>query len=247
MRSEGQPVGAEGDGSDQDAASAHVDNQCPLEDTHDKYNEAHYFLDQMMGEWHQPEPLRWSLNAFLQALRNVTFYLQKLLTPQEGFLAWYEAQQSRMRADELLRKFVEGRNVVVKQRNLVIESVAHIGVFRHRKPKLGIQLPMPAHFPSAYILSELAPKLRFIDDHRSAIGEEYGVQRTWIVRELGEDNVLRLCDQAWSKIGHVLAEAHDFIGRKWEPPPPHGHDPGLCDLLTETDVDPTLIQKWAWA
>lgn len=229
------------------AASAHVDERCPLQDTHDKYNEAHYFIEQMMVEWHRPEPFRWSMNAFLQALRNVTFYLQNELAHQDGFRAWYEGQQAQMRGDELLRKFVDGRNIVVKQRNLIVQSVAEIGMFRYRKSKLGMHVPVPAHLPSEYILREHAPKLGFLDEEHSAIGEEYGVQRTWIVEELGEGNVLRLCDQAWSKIGHVLAAAHDFVGRKWVPPPPHGHDPARCDLLTETDVDPSLIEKWGWA
>lgn len=227
-------------------SSAHADERCPLEETHDKYDEAHYFLEHMMLEWHRPGPLRWSMNAFLQALRNVTFYLQKQLAHEDGFRAWYEDQQAQMRADELLRKFVEGRNIVVKQRNLVAESVAQIGMFRYRKSKLGMLVPVPAYHPSEYILRVHAPKLGLLDEEHSAIGEEYGVQRTWTVRELGEGNVLKLCDQAWAKIGHVLSAAHDFIGGKWEPPSPHGHDPAFCDLLTETDVDPSLVEKWGW-
>jgi hypothetical protein len=109
-----------------------------------------------------------------------------------------------------------------------------------------MHVPVPANLPSEYILCVQAPKLDLLDEGHSAIGEEYGVQRTWIVEELGKGNVLTLCDQAWSKIGHVLAAAHDFIGREWTPPPPHGHDPAKCDLLTETDVEPSLPEKWGW-
>lgn len=151
------------------------------------------------------------MNAFLQALRNVTFYLQSQLAHTDGFAEWYEKQRAEMRADELLRKFVEGRNIVVKQRNLVVRSVAQIGMFRYRKPRMGMYVPVPVSLSSEYILREMVPKLDLLDETHSAIGEEYGVQRTWTVEELGPGNVLQLCDQAWSKVGHVLASAHPLV------------------------------------
>src|SRR5574337_1057778 len=111
---------------------------CPLGELDDKFQEAHYFLGRMMEEYHNPEPFRWNLNAFLQALRNVSFFLQNQLSHSEGFAEWYAGQQEVMRNDGLLRKFVEGRNLVVKQRNLTIKSKAYIGVFAYRELKMGI-------------------------------------------------------------------------------------------------------------
>lgn len=233
-------------GSVEESAEAASEADCPMAETHDKYEEAHFFLEQMMVQYHNPQPFRWNLNAFIQALRSVTFFLQKELTPFAGFRDWYAHQQDEMRGDELLRKFVEGRNVVVKERNLVVNSTAEIGMFRYRQSKLGMFVPVSPHLPSAYLLSESAPKLRLIPEEHPAIGEEYGVRRTWQVPELGEGNVLVLCDRAWSRIGHVVANAHKFLGLGWSPPPPHGHDPTACDLLTETDVNPALAQKWGW-
>jgi hypothetical protein len=144
----------------------------------DKHEEAHYFIGRMMDEWHYPSEFRWNLNAFVQALRNVTFALQSTLADQPRFRPWYEGQQDAMRSDPLLRK--------------------------------------------------------------------YGVLRNWIAEDLGEGSVLELCDEAWSKIGDVLSAAHTLVGWNSTPPPRHGHDISLCNLLTESDVDPSLPKKWDW-
>lgn len=220
--------------------------ECPLCEADDKYQEAHYFLGRMMEEYHNPEAFRWNLNAFLQALRSVTFFLQKQMSEYDGFNEWYASQQEAMRGDELLRKFVEGRNIVVKQRNLSMKSRAQIGVYGYRRLKMGIGMEIPAHLPSWYILTELAPKLGLVSPEHPFIGEEYGVERDWIAEELGDDNVVTLCDLAWVKIGNVLLEAHKFLGLLSAMPKPHEHDPNVCKLMTESDLDPNLPAKWGW-
>lgn len=151
-----------------------------------------------------------------------------------------------MRSDPLLRKFVDGRNILVKRRNLFLKSTAQIGVFKHRRQRIGITIEVPVSLPSVVILREHVPKSGLIPEDHSIIGEEYGVLRGWIAEDLGEGSVLELCDEAWSKIGDVVSSAHTFVGRHLASPPRHGHDVRLCNLLTESDVDPSLPKKWDW-
>jgi hypothetical protein len=231
---------------DENVRSTHDLDACPLAEADDKHEEAHYFIGRMMDEWHYPSEFRWNLNAFVQALRNVTFALQSTLADQPRFRSWYEGQQDAMRGDPLLRKFVEGRNIVVKKRNLLIKSTMHIGVFKHRRQKIGMNIDVPVDVPSVVILAEHVPKFGLISENHPFIGEEYGVLRNWIAEDLGEGSVLELCDEAWSKIGDVLSAAHTLVGWNSTPPPRHGHDISLCNLLTETDVDPSLPKKWDW-
>ena len=160
--------------------------ECPLAETDDKFEEAHYFIERMMKEYHEPMAFRYSLNAFLQALRNVTFVLQKDLSHCDGFQDWYQEQRKTMREDPLLHKFVNGRNVVVKQRSLEINSKAEIGFFRWRTLKLGISTDVPTHVSSKYLVEKIAPLSELIDPEHSAIGEQYGVRREWYAPELGE-------------------------------------------------------------
>lgn len=221
-------------------------SQCPLAETHDKFSEAHYFIERMMTEYHEPVPFRYNLNAFLQALRNVTFVLQKELSGRPRFREWYHERQVTMMQDPLLRKFVEGRNIVVKQRSLEINSSAMIGFFRWRTLKLAFDMDVPAHLSSKHLVQHVAPLTDFIDEEHSALGEQYGVRREWKAPELGEGNVVTLCDLAWVKIGTVLSEAHDFAGWHSLPPIEHGHKVEDCNVLLEMDLDPSLPQKWGW-
>src|SRR5713226_6900550 len=72
---------------------------CPFVNTHDKFQEAHYFISQMVHTYHEPEPLRWNLNAFLQALRSVTFVIKKEFSDLGIKDDWYKKEQEWMRAD----------------------------------------------------------------------------------------------------------------------------------------------------
>jgi hypothetical protein len=217
--------------------------RCPLYEADDKGAEAHYFLERMMVSYHDPDPFRWSLNAFVQALRSITFYIQKLLKHRDSFDAWYDAEQATMRADPLLRKFVLGRNTVVKQRNLYVESAATIGVYRYRKPRMGLKVNVPVYVSSRDLLKR-AELLNLLDAKRTAEGEEYGIEREWHVPELGEGNVLDRCDEAWILVTDVLERAHDFIGLSSPGPKLHRHQSSAVNLLTETDVHPGLAVHW---
>ena len=222
-------------------------DECPLAETHDKFGEAHYFIEQMMNEYHNPIFFRFNLNAFLQALRSVTWFLQKEFSSRDGFKKkWYPLQQDKMRADPLLRAFVEGRNIVVKQRSLEINSKAEIGLFRSRTLKGGIATDVPASVTSQHLLEHIAPKLGGVAPGHPILGEQYGVRREWYAPELGEGNVINLCDLAWVKIGKILSEAHTFAGWHIEPPIEHGHRAEECEVLLETDLDPSLPEKWGW-
>src|SRR5213592_4214996 len=81
------------------------DGDCPIPNTHEKIEESHYFLHNAAENYHWPDPFRWNLNAFLQALRSTTFYLQKEKDQVPGFDSWYPEQQEAMRANPLLKCF----------------------------------------------------------------------------------------------------------------------------------------------
>ena len=127
-----------------------------------------------------------------------------------------------------------------------MNSSANIGVFRGRKLKRTIGTDVPPHMPSQHLLQNIAPELEWVDVEHSAIGEQYGVRREWCSPELGDGNVITLCDLAWVKIGQILSDAHRFAGWHSVPPVEHGHKVEDCATLLETDLDPDLFQKWGW-
>lgn len=220
--------------------------ECPIPDTHQKLKEATYFLGKCAEHYHEPEEFQFNLNAFIQALRNITFMLQSERNTPEGFRAWYASKQAEMGKSDLLRRFVQARNVVVKQSSLKARSTARSGVFRGRHFKLGMNHSVPLFAPSKWVLERLKARVGFfLDEEHSQPWEQFGIYRVWGVEELGDQEVLGLCIQAINHIGAVVEEAHGLFGADVEISAV-GVDMLRTQTLLETDVDPSLIAKWGW-
>jgi hypothetical protein len=83
--------------------------------THDKLNEARYFLELMAANESQREPFKYCLGAFLTAAQSVTWFLQKECDKTAGFKSWYEQQRERMKSDETM-KVLHDKRVVTTHR-----------------------------------------------------------------------------------------------------------------------------------
>lgn len=220
--------------------------ECPIPDTHQKFKEATYFLGKSAEHYHVPLEFQFNLNAFIQALRNVTFMLQSEPGKPGGFDSWYASKQTEMRQCDLLRRFVQARNIVVKQSSLKARSSACSGLFRGYRIKLWMQHPVPLLAPSEWVLERLKNAVGFfLDEEHSQVGEQFGIQRTWIVEELGESEVLGLCLQALNQVGALVVEAHRMFGAEVEYTDME-LDMLRTQVLLETDVDPSLVEKWGW-
>ena len=220
---------------------------CPIRSTHDKFNEARYFFAKSLEHYHRPDEFQFNLNAFIQAIRNITFMLQSEDGKPTGFDEWYAEKQESMKANATLRRFHDARNVVVKRSSLTAKSTARSGLFRGRRLKFAIPHDLPPLVDTLKAL-EQAKAFAFatiLDEEHSAIGEQVGVKREWIIEELGDGEVTTTCLEALNYMGALVAEAHTFFGK------PEKHEPMVIDLrsvhvLLETDVDPTLPAKWGW-
>ncbi len=214
--------------------------------THDKFQESHYFISQMVHTYHEPEPFRWNFDAFLQSLRSVTLVMQKELTDQNIKDDWYKKEQEWMKKDKILLAVVEGRNIVVHQGMIQQSSNAEMGMFRGTMLKLAAVMPVPPQISSETLLERAKKTLGFVDEEHSALGEQYGVRRQWFCKIFGDEKIVSACDKAWSRIGRVFVKAHEQVGRVFDGPPEHGHDTSRISLLLESDVDPSLPEKWGW-
>ena len=193
---------------------SHDAGSCPVPSTHDKYDEAQYFLGKLLEHYHRPDEFQFNLNAFIQAIRNITFMLQSEENKPEGFDDWYAKKQEAMRANETLRRFVEARNIIVKRSSLAAMSKARSGLFRGRKLKLAVAHELPPFMDTLEALEKAKAFAYglFLDEEHSAIGEQAGVERVWIVSELGSDEIAVSCLQALNYMGELVAEAHRLYG-----------------------------------
>lgn len=75
----------------------------------------------MARNYHEPDPFRYALGAFIQAARNVTWMLQKEKSAFTDF-AWYREWSEKAREDPLLRWLHDTRNDFVKSQALEPKS-----------------------------------------------------------------------------------------------------------------------------
>jgi hypothetical protein len=221
---------------------------CKIPNTHDKFEEAHYFLHMMINNYHDSDGFRFNMNAFIQALRNITFSLQSEKRNIPNFDTWYAEKQQWMKESLLLKNFIEGRNIVVKRGNLAIKSEAYIGLFRYRRHKLGMVIPVNPFISSKDLLKTAEEHYVgfLIDEEHSAIGEQCGILRKWVVEEIGEEEVLQLCFQAWRIIGQLITEAHQILDFEFNVPVDCEESPENYQVLLETDLNPKLAEIWGW-
>ncbi len=220
--------------------------RCPIPSTHDKFEEAHYFLHRMIEAYHFPNEFRWNLNAFIQALRNITWILQKETSKVPKFEESYERKREEMKRDALWLKFKDGRNIIVKERMLIPLSKASVGLFSGREVKLAFDVNVSPFTPSKVVFETAKKELTgfLIDKKHSEPGEQLGIERTWIVSEISDNEIVEECYESLSKMEELLREAHKFFGRRSK------QELRCVDhldrVLLETDFDPTLTKKWKW-
>ena len=219
----------------------------PFPTTVNKYWEAWYFLLGMCEQYHDPYAFRYELNAFIQSLRNITFMLQSEPARPQDFDVWYANEQQLLRADGNLRRFVDARNIIVKQSNLATASKADLGIFRRRQFKLGLNMDLSPFHDSEYLIRKAQEFMIgfMLDPEHSQIGEQIGLRRTWIAPVLGPTEVVGLCASGLAKIGKLLQRVHCHCNTTFDAAFNMPDMDGVFVRL-ESDIDPTLPEKWGW-
>lgn len=96
-----------------------------------RLEDAHYAWHACLEHYHDPTAFRINLNACIQALRNVTFTLQKQKAALEDFVAWYqEGWQPRLRQDAVMKWSIDSRNRIVKESDLETESQSRVTIVK---------------------------------------------------------------------------------------------------------------------
>ena len=221
---------------------------CPIPAAHEKCAEARYFLIQCLLHYHAPQPFLHNLNAFIQALRNITFMLQSQAGLPSKFQPWYETKREEMRKLTPLRRFVDARNIVVKQSSLTAKSTVKCGLFRGRRMKLSMESDIKP-FTETEKLLVLTSKFVgefFLGGKHSIVGEQAGVERAWIVEELGEGEVMAGCIEALNYMIALVEDGHRLLDRTSGIEFFGLNDMREFTVMLETDADPTLFSKWGW-
>jgi len=221
---------------------------CPILATHDTFEQAHYHLHECISNYHNPTLFRFNLNSFIQSLRNITFALQSEKQKIPDFDNWYSKMQEELRKDELLKRFVEGRNIVVKQGMLETKSKISTGLFKYRQEKACVILDV-SPFTESKDVFEMSKKVwipGFVSEEHFFIGEEIGIKREWIVETISNNEIIGDCNKAWITLGILVGEAHKILGVDFKFTDACHKNYEDYQIMTETDLDPKLPEKWGW-
>jgi len=89
-----------------------------------RLREAYQHWHSTAKSYDDPEQFRIYLNSCIQALRNVTFVLQKQKREIPHFRTWYSEWQDFLKKDPIMSWCVSARNQIVKQGDLETHSIA---------------------------------------------------------------------------------------------------------------------------
>lgn len=189
----------------------------PIEPALDRFREAHFWIHTMEEYYHHADPLRWHLNAYLKALKEVPLLLQMGLQNRNGFSKWFKNERDQLNADPLIHHLANQRDIVVHRGMLVPNSHGSIGVTEGRGFKLGMTFPLHPledsdHAMNRYLHYMLLPKsIDFLgvladDDDSMAC-----VHRVWKLEPFDQE-LVDLAATAWLRLGELVNQVVAWLG-----------------------------------
>lgn len=218
---------------------------CPIPSSHDRLLETHFFLHEMARNYHDPDPFRYCLHAFIQAIESVLDMLLMETQNDSRFVAFRENRKALLARDEM-QKLRSVRNAAVHRESLVPDSRVSVGWFKYGKPKLCLQMQINPLISSLEVMMRFRNNPTLVNLLRMWEGEEVGVMREWRLRSAGEAELLTVCAERFSEVSALVSEAHVCAG---------AHFPGgQCDVakddfqtMLESSYFPEVYKAWEGA
>jgi hypothetical protein len=187
--------------------------KCPIPNTHRRLDEAHQLWHEAADAYEDPNGFRVGLNALIQALRNVTFILQKEKRAIPDFDGWYEPWREIMRQDSVLVWLVGARNRVVKEGDLETFSTASAGIQASWDEPILRTFEVPALLPTLAVAGLLASQDIPEDVRKQGV---LTVERRWVASDLPEWELLDALGHAYGMIERLIKDAHRQAGAPYE-------------------------------
>lgn len=172
--------------------------------SHSRLHEAHRFWHEAERAYQDPIEFTAKLNALLQALRNVTFVMQKELSKDENFDQWYREKQVKMRTLDYMKWAVDARNYIVKQGDLEKRSFAMVSLLTYADNLVVKEEVSP--FLGLPTLSAIYAKRIQNQDPRWDVVLE--VERSWMITAFPEREVLLVLQDVFQVLHEMLSEWH---------------------------------------
>jgi hypothetical protein len=138
--------------------------------------------------------------------------IQAELAHHTGFKDWWQTQQAKMAIDDDLKLLNDFRVMTFHKSSLIPGSSIFAGHFKYGRPKSGLVMDispltptLPAFLHARKILANME------HPHRMWESEEFGIQRTWRLKEIEDRELVGFCIDCWNKLAAVLAACHSDL------------------------------------
>lgn len=182
---------------------------CPFPSCHGRLIEAHTHWHEAMAAYDDPGQFVLRLNPLIQAMRNVTFALQKEISDHAGLGEWYEGWQQRLKADPHLKWAVAARNHVVKEGDLAVNSTARAWIAGDHI----VSEPVEVLVAPTASAAEIARSLQLPGLEETVRREGVlVVERRWVTRDFPEEELLDLLAHDFARLAELVTDAHEQLG-----------------------------------
>ncbi len=97
----------------------------------DRWQESHWHLHQLEGHYHDADALRYSMNAFIRALREIPDMVTMSTQNNKEFVEWHKPIRKTLETeDHLIAQIIKQRNYIVHKSMLKPESKACMASIR---------------------------------------------------------------------------------------------------------------------
>jgi hypothetical protein len=178
----------------------------------DRLQEAHFWLHGLEAHYHNADPFRWHLNAFLRAIKEIPQLISMGLQNRIGFAAWFRPHRDALSSDPLIQKLAKDRDLVVHQGMLMPRSSAAIGITEGRGMKLGIGMPVSPFTDSDDAMQSYLKGKDILDILMDDEDSIPCVERHWRLDAFGDEDIVDVCAKAWLRTASVLTNVLTELG-----------------------------------
>jgi hypothetical protein len=183
---------------------------CPLASVDRRLADALRLWNGARQSYFDPDLFRTNVQSAIQALRSVTWILQKEKAKLTGFEAWYEPKQIQMRANPVLRWLVDARNRIEKQGDLETKSTVRTTLYAGWLDSRAHDMELPPRLTTAMLAAALASSLgksNIVD------GCVIRIERRWVDSQLADFEILDALSHAYEFLQLLIFEAHGLFSK----------------------------------
>jgi hypothetical protein len=181
---------------------------CPIPATHDRLFEIHHWWHELARWYHEPEPFRYRLGAFIQAARSVTFMLQSEKDVFKSF-DWYDKWVLSAKDDPILKWLNSARTDFVHRGALEPDSWLELRCLDNPKNHHGSD-----EEPFKMVANPFFCTHFYMRGPETDHGHEF--ERHWSVDGLKGAEILSVCADIYDRLDDIVVEAHKQTGRNME-------------------------------